>query len=382
MNSRRTPPVVLKYIFALAAATVIIVQQKIFGSRNGIIFTSNAPGVHNRMEKVQVTSGAFVGEERVESLLPFSSSPSRPNELELSAYESNNRDSDLESALPIQQISLVGERNSGTRWIYDHLLQCFGGQNVAVKNRLIRHKHWFQHDIIPELRFNRTLVIAQFRDPFYWVDGMMRKPHHAPMHYKLPWRVFLETPWTMPERPTLDRQYVKSVKKNSFNVFNDTAPIFPCQENFQPHQIISCLLKPFDSEEDFQEYMAYWRVNLSLPSFSGREPFYELKNDGSGQNYKNILEMRADKIHNFLSLSTWNWIADVHVVQYEQVLNDGTGGLLSYIEEKTGLTRNCTAYQPQLDRASKYLDYELVEWINDHHDWEAESLIGYSKWEV
>jgi hypothetical protein len=92
--------------------------------------------------------------------------------------------------------------------------------------------------------------------------------------------------------------------------------------------------------------------------------------------------MRADKIHNFLSLSTWNWIADVHVVQYEQVLNDGTGGLLSYIEEKTGLTRNCTAYQPQLDRASKYLDYELVEWINDHHDWEAESLIGYSKWEV
>lgn len=62
------------------------------------------------------------------------------------------------------------------------------------KNRLVRHKHWFQHDILPELREERTLVIAQFRDPFYWIEGMQRKPHHAPMHYKLPtWKVFLET---------------------------------------------------------------------------------------------------------------------------------------------------------------------------------------------
>jgi len=29
---------------------------------------------------------------------------------------------------PIQQISLLGERNSGTRWIYDHLLECFDDQ--------------------------------------------------------------------------------------------------------------------------------------------------------------------------------------------------------------------------------------------------------------
>lgn len=379
MSSRRAPPVALKYLYALAAATVIIVQQKIFGSRNDFVMR-NAQGVHNAMEKVHATSGESVEEKRLDYLpLPSSSILS-----ELGAYESSNLDGKLESGVPIQQISLVGERNSGTRWIYDHLRQCFGGQNLVVKNRLIRHKHWFQHDIIPELRVNRTLVIAQFRDPFYWVDGMMRKPHHAPMHYKLPWRVFLETPWTMPERPKLDRKYIKSVRKNSSNVSygNDTQSILPCQEYFQPHQIMSCLLKPFYNEEDFQEYMAYWRVNLSLPSFSGREPFYELKNDGSGQNYKNILEMRADKIHNFLSLSNWSWIADVRVVQYEQVLNDGTDELLRYIEDMTGIERNCTAYKPQPDRASKYLDYELVEWINDHHDWEAESLIGYSKWDL
>jgi len=255
----------------------------------------------------------------------------------------------------------------------------FDSTSLNRKNRLIRHKHWFQHDVFPELRVNSTLVIAQFRDPFYWVDGMQRKPHHAPMHYRLPsWKIFLNTPWTMPERTKLDRDYIKKQQKES-----NLSSLYPCQDNFQPHQVISCLLHPFANDEEYEDYMAQWRGNLSLPGFSGRSPLYELNNDGSGNPYESILAMRVDKIHHFLSLSDWSWIDEVLVTQYEKFIQEGTDGLLSYVEQKIpGLKRNCTAYQPQPDRIPKKLNKKFVEWINTNHDWDAEALIGYFKQEL
>jgi len=187
-------------------------------------------------------------------------------------------------------------------------------------------------------------------------------------------------PWTMPERPKFDREHIEQQRSSSKN---DTSPfLYRCQDNFQPHQLISCLSRPFSSEEEYKSYMDYWRGDLPLPSFSGREPFYELQNDQSGKSYRNILAMRVAKIHNFLSLKDWDWIDDVHVIQYEKMISGGTDGLLSYIEEKTGLTRNCSAFEAQLDRVPNHLDYDMVEWINNNHDWEAESLIGYSQWKL
>ena len=93
--------------------------------------------------------------------------------------------------------------------------------------------------------------------------------------------------------------------------------------------------------------------------------------------------MRADKIQNFLSLSDWSWIDEVLVTQYEKFIDEGTDGLLSYVEQKIpGLQRNCTAFPPQPDRIPKKLNKKFIEWINANHDWDAEALIGYFKQEL
>ena len=78
-------------------------------------------------------------------------------------------------------IRLVGERNSGTSWVFGFLQDCFN-HTLYVKDGVTRYKHFFQPPMDP-INVNRvyqnTLVIAVFRHPYYWVDGMMRKPHHG-----------------------------------------------------------------------------------------------------------------------------------------------------------------------------------------------------------
>lgn len=81
----------------------------------------------------------------------------------------------------IRAVRIVGERNSGTSWVFGFLQDCFN-HTLYVKDGVTRYKHFFQPPMDP-INVNRvyqnTLVIAVFRHPYYWVDGMMRKPHHG-----------------------------------------------------------------------------------------------------------------------------------------------------------------------------------------------------------
>jgi hypothetical protein len=273
----------------------------------------------------------------------------------------------------LKMISLLGERNSGTRWISNHLQECFSS-SVKVEHRLVRHKHWFQHDILPDIRIhNRTLVIALFRNPIDWVDAMRRKPHHAPMHYQKHWAEFVQIPWTLPKRPDLDVAFIEHEKrknKNSTKAF--------CHENFQPQQLMSCIKYPFPKKQDFKKYLKNNNMGNVIPSFSGNLPRYEFKENG--QPYASILEMRAAKIKNFLSIKDWDWIMDVHVEQYERLLQRGTSHLIDYITSITGLSANCTPIPSQIRPKKQSLDPEYIEWMNHHVDWKTEQLIGYTPW--
>merc|ERR1712183_1191243 len=112
----------------------------------------------------------------------------------------------------------------------------------------------------------------------------------------------------------------------------------------------------------------------------GTKPIYEMRHDGSGEPYNNILELRAAKIHNFLSVNQWPWIADdLIVVQYEELLGKGTQFLLDEIERLVGVKPVCDAQPPQPNRKKRKLDQGLVDYLTEHMDWEAEKLIGYSK---
>lgn len=255
----------------------------------------------------------------------------------------------------IERISLLGERNSGTRWVYNELNRCFNQTSLAVKRGFSRYKHWFQYEG-GKAPTDETLIIAQFRDPYYWTEAMRKKPHHATEHMFLEWEEFVTKPWTMPrvglDLEVHDKENVK------------------CQQHFQYNDIVSCLEKPFLKNE--AQMKKYW---------SGHRPFYEMRNDHSGQPYNNILEMRTDKIRNFLDMKEYKNVQDHVVVQYEQLVRHGTGSLIRHIEAKTGVKAHCQTTEGQREREKRTLDPLFVEWISEYLDWKTEALIGYNRWE-
>jgi len=264
---------------------------------------------------------------------------------------------------PIRQISILGERNSGTRWTYDHISECFN-HSLRVEKRLTRYKHWFQYRNTSKYQHD-TLVLAQFRNPYDWFKAMEHVPHHSPAHMRTQdnailesrnaendWHVFLTKPWTMPR-----------VGKDLELLGNET-----CQDDFPYRDIISCVLEPLP--------LSYYNHTLR---YSEHQPFYEMRNDGSGEPYANILELRTDKIRNFLTVATYPGVADVWVVQYEYLVNKGTDQLLKRIEEWTGVQPNCSAKPPQnrKQKKSRVITKEFAAHIRKNLNWTVEEWIGY-----
>lgn len=249
----------------------------------------------------------------------------------------------------IKMIALLGERNSGTRWTTSHLEECFS-HAIEVRTKLTRYKHWFQYPA-PYRYPHETLVIAQFRNPYDWLKAMQHVPHHAPDHLQYRpddrWMEFLTSAWTM-ERVGSDK-------------INNTRR---CQEHFEYKDIISCETEPLPRS-------AYKKLD-----YSRHQPFYEMRNDGSGKPYDNLMEMRTDKIRNFLSIKKYDGIADVWAVQYEYFLTKGTQELLDEITRWTGIQPNCTARPPQ-QRRNRPVEREMADFIRGQLNWTVESWIGY-----
>lgn len=253
---------------------------------------------------------------------------------------------------PIHWISILGERNSGTRWLYSHIGSCFN-ETIGVKRYLTRYKHWFQYKNATKYPHD-TLVLAQFRNPYDWLEAMRNVPHHSPSHINLQWQDFLEKEWSI-ERMGLD-----------LNMTKDDL----CQEDFRYDQLVSCSVEPMPK--------SYFKHKLR---YSENQPFYELQQDGSGKPFKNIMEMRAAKIRNFLDVREYVGIADVWTIQYEYLLTKGTEHLLTKIEEWTGQKRQCEAIPPQ-NRRKRPLSRSFARYVNKNLDWTAEGLIGYTQEEV
>ena len=83
---------------------------------------------------------------------------------------------------PVKQIIVLGERHSGTKWITDHLAECF---DINVTNTYKRNTHWFQEEDLTRVPENSAVVVVMFRDPYHWVEAMRVEPHHA--HDHLQW---------------------------------------------------------------------------------------------------------------------------------------------------------------------------------------------------
>lgn len=255
----------------------------------------------------------------------------------------------------IKAIAILGERNSGTRWLWTHLNECFN-HSIPVKRELVRYKHWFQSPHYNTSKIAEgTLVLTIFRNVYEWVEAMRKTPHHASNHLWLDWKTFVTRPWTM-ERTGGD-----------LFLANQTGRI--CQEGFHYHEVVSCLKRPLPDE--------YWEGRNH--SYSERQPFYELRLDGSGEPYANVLALRAAKIRNFLSTSEYDNVSALWILRYEDLIKQGTSKLIEKLEAATGTSARCTCIESQGDRHRRQLDMGMIKWLMKHVDWEAESLIGYHK---
>eukprot|EP00533_Pseudo-nitzschia_delicatissima_P001735 CAMPEP_0116084454 /NCGR_PEP_ID=MMETSP0327-20121206/3810_1 /TAXON_ID=44447 /ORGANISM="Pseudo-nitzschia delicatissima, Strain B596" /LENGTH=304 /DNA_ID=CAMNT_0003575399 /DNA_START=39 /DNA_END=950 /DNA_ORIENTATION=- len=247
----------------------------------------------------------------------------------------------------IKMIALLGERNSGTRWTSSHLEECFG-HAIEVRTKLTRYKHWFQYPA-PYRYPHETLVIAQFRNPYDWLKAMQHVPHHAPDHLQYRpddrWMEFLTSTWTMDRIGTdlTNQSYARR-----------------CQEHFEYKDIISCDVEPLP------------RTEYKNLDYSRHQPFYEMRNDGSGKPYDNIMEFRSDKIRNFLSIKNYDGVADVWAVQYEYFLTKGTQELLDEVSAWTGIEPNCTARPPQ-QRRNRPVEREMADFIRANLNWTVEA---------
>ncbi|KAL7472845.1 hypothetical protein ACHAXS_013229 [Conticribra weissflogii] len=104
---------------------------------------------------------------------------------------------------------------------------------------------------------------------------------------------------------------------------------------------------------------------------------YELNHDGSGKAYDSILELRRDKIKNFLDVANFKGVGAFIPIQFEYMVTRGTGELVEEIEKLTDIQAHCQRTGPQTLKAKDF-EPQFIQWMNDHVDWNVEKLVGYS----
>ena len=247
--------------------------------------------------------------------------------------------SDTTSSSP-RTIYLIGERHSGTKWITGELERCFKDTGVQVSNHFSRRKHWFQkngtfyHD-------ENAVVVMQVRNVYDWTHGMWEYPHHSPAHFHLDWKTFVTSPWTLPGAP-----------RPAPEDWTATEP--PCVESSRPDEVVPC-------------HILMDRQVIT---------YYELR-PKDGLVYPSVIYLRRDKLLNHASVASFVNVSSFTIVRLEDMVQAGTAPLIRKLEQVLGVQARC---EPSVGRPivrKKLLDRDMVAWLNQHVDWNVESMFGY-----
>lgn len=228
---------------------------------------------------------------------------------------------------------------------------------LKVENKFTRFKHWFQMDN-PSVRNDSALVIAMFRDPYDWVEAMRQRPHHALMHIDMKWKDFVTKPWFGPRGPG-DQIKMKKAAEGGFHI-----DLWGCQAGYKFDEVIPCSVEDSITKEGYSNYM------------------YELKHDESHRAYASIVELRSDKIRNFMQVSTFSGVKAFFPERYEELNMRGTAHFLKKLEEISGLKAKCEPINGTGVVSHKSVEPAFMEWMDKYNDWSAEDLIGYVRREL
>lgn len=134
-----------------------------------------------------------------------------------------------------------------------------------------------------------------------------------------------------------------------------------CVANYTWNEVIPCSYGDFTSIDGYARYM------------------YELMHDGSGRAYPSIVDLRREKILNFISMKNMQGVKSFHPTQYEDLYKKGTASLVKMLEDETGKKAKCEPIAGKGVVAHKAVPKDFVRWMNKYVDWETEALIGYGK---
>ena len=238
-----------------------------------------------------------------------------------------------------------------------------------------RFKHWFQQD--DPTTDDNALVIAMFRDPYDWIEAMRERPHHAHEHigrmyaYKngpmnlhegLPWKEFVSKPWIGPRGPA-DQAKIEMARKNAKNAEDEALHLnqWVCLGNYTFNEVVPCSPEDSVKNEGFANYM------------------YELRHDKSGLPYESIIKLRSAKVRNFMEVPNFHGVEAFLPERYEALAKHGTADLLKQVEEISGLKAQCKPVEGSGEVKHKSVPHDFMEWMNEHHDWDAEAMVGYYK---
>ena len=268
-------------------------------------------------------------------------------------------------------VHLVGERNSGTKFVIYQLKACFPKREfpgLTIHRDFWRNKHFFQPTISQVNKTQHRILISIFREPTDWVAAMIRKPYHMPYHMKglnpanytpspLEWQKFVAQPWSM--------QHITEEDKNLIR--NNMTHKILCQWNFTWGEVTPC---------------QWWNDTLPWHVIRAQYPTYELRRDGSQKPFNHILEMRSDKIINFLlEMSLLQRLRGYLAVRYEDLVFNGTRAMLEEVAGMIGLPglpAGCDPQPPQPNRLKKQrIPVGLRRWVEKNLNKQAERLLGY-----
>lgn len=198
-------------------------------------------------------------------------------------------------------------------------------------------------------------MIAMFRDPYDWVEAMREQPHHAHEHIGMEWKDFVTKPWVGP-RGSGDQMKMKNASEEGYHI-----DLWECLAGYKFDEVIPCSTEDSVIIDGYSNYM------------------YELRNDESHRAYGSIIELRTEKIRNFMQVPTLQGVKAFLPERYEELFTRGTGDFLKSLEELTGLKAKCEPLVGTGVAKHKIVKPAFTEWMNKYHDWNAEKLIGYVK---
>lgn len=204
---------------------------------------------------------------------------------------------------------------------------------------------------------------------------MRQNPINAPAHANMEWSEFVTSNW-------------ERTRSNLDSIVVDTSTE-SCSFGFSFHEIIPCHTQRDPDSDDF--------------------PLYELRHSPSNgfdtntdKPYSNLLELRADKIQNFLSTAHYPEVVHLIKLRYEDLVWEsefytddaspltlpfpGIAGLLEKIRDHTTLTPDVSAgwildekgfFKAESLSVETGIDEDYMTWLNEHIDWSVEALVGY-----